>query len=329
MTEAQLEGVLDDNRLPTGDVWTMPIILQGKSQEFAAFQPGQSIRLIDRRTGESTAVLHLEDKYEVELEGVAQRWFGTTDKSHPGVARFMDRGVMMLGGPIEYLGPASIAKSPYQLTPEQTRTLFDIKGWSKIVAFHTRNVPHRGHEHVIANACDRSNADGVLIHPVIGPKKAGDFTPEAIMGAYERLISARFPNSLLAAFSTYSRYCGPREAVFTALCRKNFGCTHFVLGRDHTGVGDFYAANNNKELFDSLGDIGIAPVFFDTVYYSEADDTMIESDVADEKKFRAISGTMIRELLGDNQPVPPWCMREEVSGWLQEMRKAKQPLFVE
>jgi ATP sulfurylase len=329
MTEAQLEGVLDDNRLPTGDVWTMPIILQGKSQEFAAFQPGQSIRLIDRRTGESTAILHLEDKYEVELEDVAQRWFGTADKSHPGVARFMNRGVTMLGGPIEYLGPASISKSPYQLTPEQTRTLFDIKGWSKIVAFHTRNVPHRGHEHVIANACDRSNADGLLIHPVIGPKKAGDFTPEAIMGAYERLISARFPNSLLAAFSTYSRYCGPREAVFTALCRKNFGCTHFVLGRDHTGVGDFYAADNNKELFDSLGDIGIAPVFFDTVYYSEADDTMIESDVADGKKFRAISGTMIRQLLGDNQPVPPWCMREEVSGWLQEMRKAKQPLFVE
>lgn len=329
MTEEQLESVLNDNRLPTGDVWTMPIILQGRSQEFAAFQPGQSIRLIDHRTGESTAILHLEDKYEVELESVAKRWFGTTDKSHPGVTRFMDRGVTLLGGPIEYLGPASIARSPYQLTPEQTRTVFDIKGWTKIVAFHTRNVPHRGHEHVIANACERSNADGVLIHPVIGPKKSGDFTPEAIMGAYERLISARFPNSLLAAFSTYSRYCGPREAVFTALCRKNFGCTHFVLGRDHTGVGDFYAANNNKELFDSLGDIGIAPVFFDTVYYSEEQDAMVESSTSDDEHLRSISGTMIRELLCDNRPVPPWCMREEVSGWLQEMQKAKQPLFVD
>ncbi len=329
MTEAQLEGVLNDYRLPTGDIWTMPIILQGRSQEFAAFQPGQSIRLIDRRTGESTAILHLEDKYEVELESVAKRWFGTFEKSHPGVARFTDRGVTLLGGPIEYLGPASIARSPYQLTPEQTRMVFDIKGWTKIVAFHTRNVPHRGHEHVIANACERSNADGVFIHPVIGPKKSGDFTPEAIMGAYERLISARFPNSLLAAFSTYSRYCGPREAVFTALCRKNFGCTHFVLGRDHTGVGSFYAANHNKDLFDSLGDIGIIPVFFDTVYYSEAKDAMIESDIPDEKDLRAISGTMIRQLLGENQTVPPWCMREEVSSWLLEMRKAKQPLFVE
>lgn len=329
MTEAQLESVLNDYHLPTGDIWTMPIVMQGRSQEFAAFQPGQSIRLIDRRTGESTAILHLEDKFEVDLESVAKRWFGITDRSHPGVARFMDRGVSMLGGPIEYLGPASIARSPYQLTPEQTRMVFDIKGWTKIVAFHTRNVPHRGHEHVIANACERSNADGVLIHPVIGPKKSGDFTPEAIMGAYERLISARFPNSLLAAFSTYSRYCGPREAVFTALCRKNFGCTHFVLGRDHTGVGSFYSSNQNKDLFESLGDIGITPVFFDTVYYSESQDTMIESNVPDEERLRAISGTFIRQLLREDQPVPPWCMREEVSTWLHEMRKAQQPLFVD
>ena len=149
------------------------------------------------------------------------------------------------------------------------------------------------------------------------------------MGAYEQLIATRFPNSLLAAFSIYSRYCGPREAVFTALCRKNFGCTHFVLGRDHTGVGSFYKTNQNKELFDSLGDIGITPVFFDTVYYSEKQDAMIESDVSNAKDLSSISGTMIRQLLGENQPVPPWCMREEVSSWLLEMRKAKQPLFVD
>lgn len=329
MTQAQLEGVLDDNRLPSGDVWTMPILLQGKSQEFAAYQPGQSIRLIDQRSGESIAVLHLEDKYEVDLASVASRWFGTTDKSHPGVARFMKQGVTMLGGPVEYLGPVSIARSPYQLTPVQTRMLFDIKGWSKIVAFHTRNVPHRGHEHVIANACDRSNADGVLIHPVVGPKKAGDFLPDMILGAYERLIEAAFPNALLAEFSTYSRYCGPREAVFTALCRKNYGCTHFVLGRDHTGVGDYYAPMANRDMFDSLGDIGITPVFFDTVYYSTGAGTTVETSCPDEDDCKAISGTMIRDLLSKNQPVPEWCMREDISKWLLEMRSTGHSLFVE
>lgn len=329
MVEAELNSVLDDYRLPNGEIWTMPILLQGKSQEFAAFHPGQSIRLCDGRTGEAVAILHLEDKYEVKLEDVAKKWFGTSDKEHPGVARFMSRGTTMLGGPIEYLGAASIARSPYQLTPEQTRMVFEIKGWSRIVAFHTRNVPHRGHEHIVTNAAERSNADGVLIHPVVGPKKAGDFTSHAILGAYEKLISARFPNAILAAFSTYSRYCGPREAVFTALCRKNFGCTHFVLGRDHTGVGSFYAPNQNKDLFDSLGDVGITPVFFDSVYYSKEDDATVECEKADSDKHQAISGTMVRDLLCQNKPVPDWCMNKDISKWLLDMRKTGQELFVD
>jgi ATP sulfurylase len=327
MTQDELESVLSEFRLPGGEVWTMPIVLQGKSQEFAAFQPGQSIRLIDQRTGEATAILQLEDKYEVELEQVAKRWFGSSDRAHPGVARFMSRGVTLLGGPIEYLGPASIARSPYQLTPQQTRMMFDIKGWTKIVAFHTRNVPHRGHEHVILHACERSGADGILLHPVIGPKKSGDFTQQAILGAYERLIAARVPNALLAAFSTYSRYCGPREAVFTALCRKNFGCTHFVLGRDHTGVGGFYAPDENRALFEKLGDIGITPVFFDAVYYSKEIDDTVESPTPD--GYKAISGTMIRDLFVREQPIPAWCMQPDISSWLSEMRTTGQQVFIE
>lgn len=327
MTREELESVLDHNRLPGGQVWTMPIVLQGRSQEFAAFQPGQSIRLIDPRTGESTAILHLEDKFEVELENIAKRWFGTADVAHPGVSRFLSRGVTLLGGPIEYLGPPSIARSPYQLTPQQTRMIFDIKGWTKIVAFHTRNVPHRGHEHVISHACERASADGILIHPVIGPKKSGDFTPQVIMGAYERLISARVPNALLAAFSTYSRYCGPREAVFTALCRKNFGCTHFVLGRDHTGVGGFYTANQNRDLFESLGDIGITPVFFDSVYYSEQRNETVEATCLRDD-LREISGTLVRRALVEDEAVPEWCMGGDISGWLHEQRAAGIELFV-
>jgi ATP sulfurylase len=328
MTREELESVLDNYRLPGGQVWTMPIVLQGKSQEFAAFQPGQSIRLIDQRTGESTAILHLEDKYEVELEKIAKRWFGTSDIAHPGVAKFLSRGVTLLGGPIEYLGPPSVARSPYQLTPAQTRMIFDIKGWTKIVAFHTRNVPHRGHEHVISHACERANADGILIHPVIGPKKKGDFTPQAVMGAYEKLISARIPNALLAAFSTYSRFCGPREAVFTALCRKNFGCTHFVLGRDHTGVGGYYAPHENRALFESLGDIGITPVFFDSVYYSDAVNATVEAAALSDG-LREISGTAVRQALVQSQTVPDTYMDRDISDWLLEQQAAGVELFID
>jgi ATP sulfurylase len=326
MTQEELESVLDGHRLPGGDVWTMPIVLQGRSQEFAAFNPGQTVRLIDARNGQTTALLHLQDKYQIDPDSVAQRWFGTKDQKHPGVRRFMSRGLTLLGGPIERVA-ASVVRSPYELTPAQTRMIFDVKGWSKIVAFHTRNVPHRGHEHILAHAVERCHADGVLVHPVIGPKKAGDFVADAILGAYERLIRLAYPNALLAAFATYSRYCGPREAVFTALCRKNFGCTHFVLGRDHTGGGDFYAPHKNRELFETLGDIGITPVFFDTVYFSEEAGETVEG-VAGVNGLREISGTQIRTLLANRETVPPWIMRSEVSQWLVDESTAGKSLFV-
>jgi len=163
---------------------------------------------------------------------------------------------------------------------------------------------------------------------VTGPKKAGDFRTDAILGAYEKLISLAYPQALLATFSTYSRYSGPREAVFTALCRKNFGCTHFVLGRDHTGVGNFYAPNENFDLFESIGDLGITPVFFDTVYYSQKQKKTVESSKPDEADFKSISGTMIRDLLDDGKPVPDWCMRNEISEWLLEKQSGGDALFI-
>jgi len=325
MNREELESVLNDYRLPTGEVWPMPIVLQGKSQEFAAFHPGQSIRLVDQRTGESTAVLFLEEKYEIDLQQVARRWFGTTDRSHPGVARFMSRGVTLLGGPIEYLGPSSVPRSPYQLTPRQTRLIFDAKGWTRIVGFHTRNVPHRGHEHVILQACERAGADGILIHPVIGLRKLGDFTPSAILSAYERLIAARVPQGVLAAFGAYSRFCGPREAVFTALCRKNYGCTHFIVGRDHAGVGGFYAGHDTRALFDALGDIGIAPVYFDSICVAAESDETFEALPG--ATGRPLSGTAIRDFLARGEQVPEWCMEPDISAVLTGLRDLGQPLF--
>jgi pyruvate kinase len=327
MTQAELESVLDDYRLPTGEVWPMPIILQGKSQEFAAFQPGQSIRLIDRRTDETVAILHLEDKYEVDRRSVAARLFGSMDAEHPGVQQFMSRGLTLLGGPIEYLQPASVQRSPYELTPAQTRTIFDIKGWTKVVAFHAQSIPHRGHEHVIARVCERCGADGIFIQPMIGSRRHGDYRPDAVLGAYERLIQTAVPNALLAAFATYPRYAGPREIVFAALCRMNFGCTHFIMGRGDGGAGDLYELNEDRQLFESLGDIGITPVYFDPVYYCDKEGTTVESSetAAD---LREISGAHIRQLLASGQEVPPWCMRDDLSHWLMDQQASGVPLFL-
>ncbi len=259
MTREELESVLNENRLPRGDVWTLPILLQGKSQEFAAFQPGQMVRLIDPRGGRATAVLQIEDKFELDRESVASRWFGTTDRTHSGVRRFTERGLTVLGGPIEYLGASSSALSPYELTPAQVRTVFDAKSWTKVVAFHAYSQPTIEDEQIIAQACEQCRADGILIHPVAAVSPDDAPTTSSILIAYEQLQRRAVPNSLLAAFNSYPRHAGPRETVFNALCRKNFGCTHFVLKSDDIDNG--YSKSADRILFESLGDIGITPVF--------------------------------------------------------------------
>ena len=328
MDQPTLENVLNDYRLPTGEIWTMPIVLQMQPEQVKKVYPGMSVRLKLASSDKVIAVMHVQDKFRVDLESVSQRWFGTTERKHPGVQRLLDRGDTLLGGPIEQVEPLENEWSHYNLTPEKTRMIFGMKGWSKIVAFHTRNVPHRGHEFVIQEALKRANADGVFVHPVIGPKKSGDFVPEVILGVYDMYIEESLPGALLGAFMTYPRYCGPREAVFTALCRKNFGCTHFIIGRDHAGVGDYYSQTSARELIDSLGDIGIELIYFDRVSYCKSKDTYVEGQDG-QGELEAISGTFVRESLRNGTPIPDWCMRESSSQWLQKRFDAGEPVFVE
>ena len=329
MDEPTLESVLDNCRLPSGDIWTMPILLQVPEESVKDVQPGMSVRLEVPGSDKILAVLHVQDKYQIDLENVAQRWFGTTEREHPGVDRLFRRGSTVLGGPIEQVTRLDNQWSDYNLTPSQTRMIFGMKGWSKIVAFHTRNVPHKGHEHVIRQGLERSNADGLFIHPVIGPKKPGDFVPEVILGVYDRLIEETLPGALLGAFMTYPRYCGPREAVFTALCRKNFGCTHFIIGRDHAGVGGYYANSTAQGLVESLGgNLGIELVFFDPVHYSKSKDDYVE-DPKSSDDYKPISGSFVRESLRDGKALPSWCVSKSASTWLQKRLESGASMFVE
>lgn len=329
MDQPTLESVLDDCRLPSGHIWTMPILLQVPADKVEGVQPGMSVSLELAGSDKVLAVLHVQDKYEIDLESVAQRWFGTTERAHPGVDRLFQRGSTVLGGPIEQVSRLDNEWSDYNLTPSQTRMIFGMKGWSRIVAFHTRNVPHKGHEFLIREAFERVHADGLLIHPVIGPKKPGDFVPEVILGVYDRLIEETLPGALLGAFMTYPRYCGPREAVFTALCRKNFGCTHFIIGRDHAGVGGYYANSTAQDLIESLGgDLGIELVFFDPVNYSKSKDAYVE-DSAKSDDYESISGSFVRDSLRNGTTLPSWCVSETASSWLQKRLESKAPMFVE
>lgn len=239
----------------------------------------------------------------------------------------MKQGEWFISGEIYSIKNKISTYDDYELTPRQTRFIFTHKGWSKIVGFHGRNVAHRVHEHLQLEALSRTNADGLYINPVIGPKKAGDFLPKPIMKSYQMMIDfGIYPNGkvLLGSLATYPRYCGPREAVFNALCRKNMGCSHFIIGRNHAGVGDFYQDSEYRSLFDNLNDIGITPEFFDSIGYNPKTNRYEHSNNEDAE---TISGTQLRDALFKNEPLPDWFVRDMIQEMLNETIKSGQPVF--
>ena len=327
MDRATLESVLEHNRLPDGTTWTMPIVLQADAATAAALAPGACVAL-GAGNAEPVAVLDVTEVYQADLSGIVKRWFGTGSRDHPGVDRLMRGGDRFVAGPVTLVRRAVSSLRQYELTPAQTRFIFAHKGWSKVVGFHTRNAIHRVHEHIQLVALDESGADGLFVSPVIGPKKKDDFLPEPIMRSYQLMLEFGFyPKGrvVLGSFATYSRYCGPREAVFTALCRKNMGCSHFIVGRDHTGVGDFYAPDANRRLFGELEGLGIAPVFFEDIGYDATTDAY--RPVAGDSVPKSISGTEARAALRAGCRLPEWFMRDVVQDMLLGEIAAGRPVF--
>ena len=225
-----------------------------------------------------------------------------------------------VAGKVDLLPETLVNRQPYELTPTQARIIFEHRQWQKVVGFHTRNVPHRAHEYLQFAALAGHQGDGIFIHPITGPKKTGDFSGDIILKTYQLLINRFYQPgvALLGGFETYSRYAGPREAVFTALCRQNFGCSHFIVGRDHTGVGDYYSPKVSQRLFDELGDMLIQPAFFNEVYYCRKCMTHVESCEHGLKHSQHISGTQARMALREGKVLPEWYMREPVSRLILE-----------
>ena len=329
MGKNDLMEVLDNYRLVDGNIWTLPIILQIDEEKWRTLNEGTTLALKYKNSLQSQMTLKIDELYTINLESVSQRWFGTTDLEHPGVARFMELGQFLVSGHIRHYNYKQILESSSFLTPEQTRMIFSIKGWSRVVAFHTRNVPHKAHEYLMKEAIKRSNADGLLIQPVIGPKKRGDFNAEVILDAYDILIESTFPGAIIGTFATYSRYSGPREAVFTALCRKNYGCTHFIVGRDHTGIGEYYKNISNSDLFDQLGDIGIEIIFFEKVGYNKSLEmiTEINKSMKDDD-FQSISGTQVRNAISNGEKISEKYIRKEIVDYLLKCLENNKELFV-
>ncbi|TBH20827.1 sulfate adenylyltransferase [Thermus thermamylovorans] len=315
LTQEETLSVAYEMRLPSGEVWTIPILLQLREKP----RVGKEDRVVLVHGGNAVAVLQVEDAYELDLRGLARRVFGTESDAHPGVRRLYAKGAYAVGGRVEVLRWRP--RGALEKTPEEVRTFSRKMGWRRVVAFQTRNAPHRAHEYLIRLGLEL--ADGVLVHPILGAKKEDDFPTEIIVKAYQALVEGFLPRDRVALFglATPMRYAGPKEAVFHALVRKNFGATHFLVGRDHAGVGEFYDPYAAHRIFDQLPPLGIEIVKVGAVFHCPLCGGMAsEKTCPDHHRGRrtSISMTKVRSLLREGKAPPPELVRPELLPLLQE-----------
>ncbi|TFU25244.1 sulfate adenylyltransferase [Thermus tengchongensis] len=315
MTREEALSVAEGMRLPSGEVWTIPILLQ--LPEKPRVGRGDQVVLVHR--GEKVALLQVEEAYALDLEALARAVFGTESPAHPGVRRLLAKGPYALGGRVEVLRWRP--RGPLEKTPEEVRGFFQERGWRKVVAFQTRNAPHRAHEYLIRLGLEM--ADGVLVHPILGAKKEDDFPTEVIVKAYQALIEGFLPQDRVVLFglATPMRYAGPKEAVFHALVRRNFGATHFLVGRDHAGVGDFYDPYAAHRIFDQLPPLGIEVLRVGAVFFCPLCGGMASEKTCPEghrEKRLSVSMTQVRALLREGRAPPPELVRPELVPILRE-----------
>lgn len=314
LREDELTSVLDEKRLLDDTPWTMPILLDVSSDEISDLSEGDQCLITDPQNA-CLARLHIDEIYTYDKKTIAEKVFGTTDASHPGVANTLSLEGTFLGGKVDLIGERDSSFDRFRLGPAETRILFREKGWRTIVGFQTRNPPHLGHEWIQKIALTFS--DGVFINPLIGKKKSGDFRDELTLEAYDCLIKNYYlrERAVLSILRTDMKYAGPREAIHHAIMRKNFGCTHFIVGRDHAGVASFYDPYAAQDMFEEFPDLGIVPMFFSSFFHCSkcggvANDKTCPHDEEYHTKF---SGTDIRECLQRGERPRKEIMREEIA----------------
>ncbi len=322
MIEDDFLTVLKEGRLSNSIPWTIPIVLD-KEKEIAMQM--KDLRDVVLCSGnEKFGILHVEDIYRYNKENVANAVYRTTDVNHPAVNRLFQMKEFLVGGGLEVfrmIGNDEIQK--FRLRPSETRSEITKRGWKTVVGFQTRNVPHVAHEMLQKAALNIY--DGLFINPLIGKKKRGDFTDSLIINTYESLIMNYFPKNrvLFSTIHTTMRYAGPREAIHHAIMRKNFGCTHFIVGRDHAGVGNYYPPFAAQEIFNEYPDLDIKPVTFPSFYFckkclSYANEKICPHGVESKEE---LSGTMIRKLVNSGKVPEKHMMRPEVSDLILKSQK--------
>jgi sulfate adenylyltransferase len=317
MGKADYASVVDRMRLANGLPWSIPITLAVTREEAERLEIGSQVALRDP-DARVLGILDLAEKYTYDAQHEAQHVFRTTEEAHPGVARIYGGGQVYLGGEVIVLnGPADPPFPSYRRTPAETRAIFAEKGWRRVVGFQTRNPIHRAHEYLTKVALEVT--DGLMIHPLVGDTKSDDIPADVRMRAYETLLADYYPadRTLLSVYPAAMRYGGPREAIFHAIARKNYGCTHFIVGRDHAGVGSYYGTYDAHLVFDEFepGELGITPLFFEHTFWCHACEGMASYKTCPhgDDQHLILSGTKVRELLSSGQLPPPEFSRPEVA----------------